>query len=117
MTDEDFCDFFKVRVGGLFHEMRCSQSCYFCDLELVDLFDAVDQVVFSENDFLIDQTADFRFYVAGCPVSFSPANESTDIYFDLCQCVTFFCFGNDAIVLLLFSRSLIICFLLPCYFG
>ena len=69
--------------------MRCSQLRYLCDLELVDLFDVVEQVVFFRNDFLTERTADFHFNVSGCPVSFSPTNECTDIYFkyrrSLCQ--------------------------------
>ncbi len=30
---------------------------------------------FFGNNFLVNRTADFYFYVAGCPVAFSPANE------------------------------------------
>ena len=62
--------------------MRCSKSCYLCDLELVSLFDVVERGVFFRNDFLIDRTASFHFHVAGCSVSFSPTNERTDIYFE-----------------------------------
>ena len=62
--------------------MRCSKSCYLYDLELVDLFDVVELVVFFRNDFLDDRAADLYFHVSGCPVSFSPANERTDIYFE-----------------------------------
>ena len=50
-------------------EMRCSKSCYLCDLGLADLFDVVEQVVFFRNDFLIDRTADIRFHVAVCFIS------------------------------------------------
>ena len=37
--------------------MRCSKSCYLCNLGLADLFDVVEQVVFFRNDFLVDRTA------------------------------------------------------------
>ncbi len=98
MTAEDFRDFFEVGIRGSFHilrlnqfgnfrfgtgylEMRCSKSCYLCDLELVALFDVVEQGVFFGDDFLVNRTANFHFNVSGCSVSFSPANECTDIYF------------------------------------
>ena len=81
--------------GTVYLVMRCSKSCYLCDLELADLFDVVDQVVFFRNDFLVDRTADFCFHVAGCSAAFSPANECTYIYFKYCrslrQCAAFFC--------------------------
>ena len=60
--------------------MRCSQSCYLYDLELVDLFDVVERGVFFRNDFLVDRAADFHFHVSSCPVSFAPTNECIDIY-------------------------------------
>ena len=59
MEVEYFCDFFVVGVRIRFHEMRCSKSCYLCDLERIALFDVVEQGVFWGNDFLIDRTADF----------------------------------------------------------
>ena len=65
--------------------MRCSKSCYLCDLGIVALFDVVEQGVFVWNDFLIDRTAEFCFHVAACPVSFSPADEYTDIYLKYCR--------------------------------
>ena len=71
MTAEDFRDFFEVGIGALFYEMRCSKLCYLCDLELVDLFDVVEQVVFFRNDFLVDRTANFNFHVSGRSVTFS----------------------------------------------
>ena len=46
--------------------MRCSKSCYLYDLELVDLFDVVEQGVFFRIDFLVNRTADFHFHVTGC---------------------------------------------------
>ena len=106
MTAEDFRDFFEVGIRGSFHilrlnqfgnfrfgtgylEMRCSKSCYLCDLELVDLFDVVEQVVFFRSDFLVNRTTDFYFYVAGCLISPFPSNNCTNIYFEhahsLCQ--------------------------------
>ena len=95
MTAEDFCDFFEVGIRMLFYEMRCSKSCYLYDLELVALFDVVEQGGFFGDDFLVDRTANFHFNVSGCSVSFSPANECTDIYFEyrrsLCQRVALFC--------------------------
>ena len=45
----------------LFYEMRCSKSCYLCDLKLVALFDVVEPGVFFGNDFLVNWTAEFRF--------------------------------------------------------
>ena len=66
--------------GTVHLEMRCSKSCYLCDLELVDLFDVVEQVVFFRNDFLVDRAADLYFHIAGCPVSVAPTNECIDIY-------------------------------------
>ena len=61
--------------------MRCSKSCYFKDLELVNQFDNViiEQVVFFSNDFLVDRTADFHIYVSACPVAVAQANECTNI--------------------------------------
>ena len=47
-----------------YFEMRCSKSCYLCDLELVDLFDVVEQVVFFRNNFLIDWTAVFGCFAS-----------------------------------------------------
>ena len=89
MTTEDFCDFFDLRIGMLFYEMRCSKSCYLYDLELVALFDIVEQGMFSMNNFLIDRTADFYFHVACCLISPFPSNNCADIYFEharsLCQ--------------------------------
>ena len=58
--------------------MRCSKSCYLCDLELVDLFNVVEQGVFFRNDFLADRTADFCFLVSACFVQLSPVNDCTD---------------------------------------
>ena len=49
--------FFEMLVKSL----RYSKSCYLCDLELVDLFDVIEQVVFFRNIFLVDRTADFHF--------------------------------------------------------
>ncbi len=49
-----------------------------CDLELLDLFDTVEQGVFFGIDFLVNRTAIFHFHVVGYPVSLSPANECTD---------------------------------------
>ncbi len=50
---------------------------------------------FFGDDFLVDRTTNFHFNVSGCSVSFSPANECTDIYFEyrrsLCQRVALFC--------------------------
>ena len=77
MTAKDFRDFFEVGIRVLFYEMRCSKLCYLCDLELVALFDIVEQGVFFGDDFLVDRTTDFYFYVAGCSVAFSPANKCT----------------------------------------
>ena len=98
MTAEDFRDFFEVGIWMLFYEMRCSKSCYLCDLELVDLLDAVEQAVFFRNDFLVDRTRSFILMSPGRLVSFSPVNECTDIYFEyrrsLCQCAAFFCIFN-----------------------
>ena len=51
--------------------MRCSKSCYLCNLGLADLFDVVEQVVFFRNDFLVDRTADIHFHVAVCLIAFS----------------------------------------------
>ncbi len=88
----------KLWLAERYLEMRCSQSCYLCDLELVVLFDVVERCVFFRNDFLIDRTANFHFHVSGCSVSFSPANECTDIYFTYlhsqCQREAFFCIFN-----------------------
>ena len=53
MTAEDFRDFFEVGIWMLFY-----------------IFDE-----FFGNNFLVDRTTDFYFYVAGCPVAFSPTNE------------------------------------------
>ena len=58
--------------------MRCSKSCYLCDLELVALFDVVEQGVFFGNNFLVNRTTDFYFYVAGCLISPFPTNDYTD---------------------------------------
>ena len=89
MTTEDFRDFFDLRNGMLFYEMRCSKSCYLYDLELVALFDVVEQGLFFGNDFLVNRTADFYFYVACCLISPFPSNNCADIYFEharsLCQ--------------------------------
>ena len=49
--------------------MRCSKSCHLYDLELVALFDVVEQGVFFGDDFLVNRTADFYFYVAGCLIT------------------------------------------------
>ena len=46
-----------------------------CDLELVELFDVVEQLVFFGDDFLVNRTADFYFYVAGCLISPFPSNK------------------------------------------
>ena len=62
MTTEDFRDFFDLPFGMLFYEMRCSKSCYLYDLEVVALFDIVEQGVFSMNSFLIDKAVDFYFH-------------------------------------------------------
>ena len=75
MTAVDFCDFFEVGIRMLFYEMRCSKSCYLCDLELVELFDVVEQLVFFGDDFLVDRTTEFYFYAAGCLISPFPSNK------------------------------------------
>ena len=69
-------------VAERYLEMRCSQSCYLCDLELVALFDIVEQGVFFGDDFLVNRMADFYFYVAGCLISPFPTNNCTNIYFE-----------------------------------
>ena len=69
MTAEDFRDFFEVGIWMLFYEMRCSKSCYLYDLELVALFDVVEQGGFFGDDFLVDRTTDFYFCVACCLIS------------------------------------------------
>ena len=48
--------------GTGYFEMRCSKSCYLYDLEVVALFDIVEQGVFSMNSFLIDKAVDFYFH-------------------------------------------------------
>ena len=53
--------FFEMLVKSL----RYSKSCYLCDLELVALFDIVEQGVFFGNNFLVNWATDFYFYVAG----------------------------------------------------
>ena len=69
MTVEDFRDFFEVGIGMVFYKMRCSKSCYLYDLELVALFDVVEQGGFFGDDFLVDRTTDFYFCVACCLIS------------------------------------------------
>ena len=88
ITAEDFRNFFEVGIGGAwtylrlnqfrnfrfgtgYPERRCSKSCYLCYLELADLFDIVEQVVFFRNNFLVNRTADFRFYNSSCFIRFS----------------------------------------------
>ena len=69
MTAEDFRDCFEVGIGDLFYEMRCSKSCYLCDLDPIALFDVVEQDMLFRNNFLIYRTADFHLHVAGRPVA------------------------------------------------
>ena len=59
MTAEDFRDFFEVGIGMLLY-----------------IFDEL-----FGNNFLVNWTTNFHFNVSGCSVSFSPANDCTDIYF------------------------------------
>ena len=78
MTSEIFCNFFEAGIGGTwtylqlpqfgnFHfgsgylETRCSKSCYLCVLELADLFEVVEQVVFSGMIFLLTGQWTFIF--------------------------------------------------------
>ena len=73
--------FFEMLVKSL----RYSKSCYLCDLELVALFDIVEQGVFFGDDFLVNRMADFYFSVAGCLISPFPSNNCVDIYFAHCR--------------------------------
>ena len=58
--------------------MRCSKSCYLCDLELIALFNVIEVVMFFRNDFLVDLTADFCFLVSAWFVQLSPVNDCTN---------------------------------------
>ena len=81
-----------------FYKMRCSKSCYLCDLELLALFKVVEQRVFFWNNFLVNWTTDFYFYVTGCLISPFPSNNCTTIQFEyrrsLCKPEVFFCIFN-----------------------
>ena len=63
MTAETFRNFFEPGIRGR-----------------LDIFDELFR-----DDFLIDRTADFCFYISGCLISFFSVNNCTDVYFEHCR--------------------------------
>ena len=80
MTAEYFRDFFEAGSRMHFHifAIKPVRKLRFLNrLPCNAMFYVVEQGVFDWNDFLVNRTANFHFYVSGCPVAFSPANERT----------------------------------------